>query len=133
MDRSALPAPEELRPADRPVVAPRSQLEEQLAGLWKDVLGLKHVGIHDNFFDLGGHSLILMRLHERIRESLGSNLSIVDIFARPTIGELATFLSIGDGGGNFSEADARARKQREILKRKKQTAAQAKSKPHGSA
>ncbi|WP_052376143.1 non-ribosomal peptide synthetase [Chondromyces apiculatus] len=133
VNRSALPAPEEYRPADKPVVAPRSQLEEQLAALWKDVLGLKHVGVHDNFFDLGGHSLILMRLHERIRETLSVSLSIVDIFARPTIGELATFLASGDGGGNFAEADARARKQREILKRKKLTAAQAKSKPHGSA
>ena len=133
VDRRALPAPQDSRPAGAPVVAPRSLLEERLAALWQDVLGVERVGVHDNFFDLGGHSLLLMRLHERVRESLGSGLSIIDLFARPTINDLAAFLASGGGESNLADVDTRARKQRDILKRKKQAAAQAKSKPHGSA
>jgi acyl-coenzyme A synthetase/AMP-(fatty) acid ligase/aryl carrier-like protein len=132
VDRGALPAPADVRADGAPVVAPRSVLEERLAALWQDVLGLSRVGVHDNFFDLGGHSLLLMRLHERIRESFSRDVSIIDIFARPTINDLASFLASGGGESDLSDADARARKQREILKRKKQAAAQAKSKPHGS-
>jgi acyl-CoA synthetase (AMP-forming)/AMP-acid ligase II len=132
VDRRSLPAPEEVRAADAPVVAPRSQLEERLAAIWQDILGLARVSVHDNFFDLGGHSLLLMRLHERIRDSFGTNLTIIDIFARPTINDLAAFLSSSGSESDLSEADARARKQRETLKRKKQAAA-AKSKQHGSA
>ncbi|WP_437669410.1 amino acid adenylation domain-containing protein [Sorangium sp. So ce131] len=134
VDREALPAPDELRPAGAPIVAPRGSLEERLAALWQDVLGLERVSVHDNFFDLGGHSLLLMRLHERIRDAFGSDLSIVDLFARPTITALAAFLASGGGAGGerneISEADARAMKQREILKRKKLAA---KSRQHGSA
>jgi hypothetical protein len=87
--------------------------------------------VHDNFFDLGGHSLLLVRLHERVRESFGSDLSLVDIFARPTVTDLAAFLASSSGrGSELSAADARALKQREILKRKKQAA---KSRQNGSA
>ncbi|WP_438036960.1 amino acid adenylation domain-containing protein [Sorangium sp. So ce204] len=131
VDRRALPAPVELRPESAPMVAPRSSLEERLTAIWQDVLGIERVSVQDNFFDLGGHSLLLMRLHERVRESFGSDLSIVDLFARPTVTDLAAFLASGSGGGSdLSEADARALKQREILKRKKQAA---KSRQNGSA
>jgi aryl carrier-like protein len=154
VDHRALPAPEDARPATAPVVAPRSELEERLAALWEEVLDVRPVGVHDNFFDLGGHSLLLMRVHERIRDALGMQVSIVDLFARPTIGDLAAFLydrardsgpgRISDAGedpslvdpsggeGALSQADERARKQRESLKRKKQ-AAQAKRNQHGPA
>ncbi|MGK4005258.1 amino acid adenylation domain-containing protein [Sorangium sp. So ce1036] len=137
-----------LRSEDAPAVAPRSPLEERLIAIWQDVLGIDRVSVHDNFFDLGGHSLLLTRLHERVRESFGSDLSITDLFARPTVIDLAAFLASssrdgesgggdgggsggGDGGGSeLSEADARALKQRAILKRKKQVA---KSRQNGSA
>ncbi|XXY19116.1 amino acid adenylation domain-containing protein [Sorangium sp. So ce216] len=133
VDRRALPVPGELRAESAPMVAPRSSHEERLTAIWQDVLGLERVSVQDNFFDLGGHSLLLMRLHERVRESFGSDLSIVDLFARPTITDLAAFLASGSGSGggsDLSEADARALKQREILKRKKQAA---KSRQNGSA
>ncbi|WP_437978877.1 amino acid adenylation domain-containing protein [Sorangium sp. So ce295] len=131
VDRRALPAPGELRPESAPMVAPRSSLEERLIAIWQDVLGIERVSVHDNFFDLGGHSLLLVRLHERVRESFGSDLSLVDIFARPTVTDLAAFLASSSGrGSELSAADARALKQREILKRKKQAA---KSRQNGSA
>jgi aryl carrier-like protein len=133
VDRRALPMPDDARLTRTEIVAPRSQLEERLAALWRDVLGLARVGVYDNFFDLGGHSLLLMRLHERIRESFDRDVSIIDLFARPTINDLAAFLASGGDESDLSDADARARKQREILKRKKQAAARAKSKPRGSA
>lgn len=129
-DRRGPPAPVELRPEGAPVAASRGSLEQRLIALWQDVLGVEGVGVHDNFFDLGGHSLLLVRLHERVRESFGSDVAIVDLFARPTVAELAAFLARQSGrGSDLSEADARALKQREILKRKKQAA---KSRQNGS-
>lgn len=133
VDRRALPVPDEVRPAAGPVVAPRSDVEQRLASIWQDLLGIPRVGVHDNFFDLGGHSLLLMRLHERIRDAFSSDLTMIDIFARPTISDLAMFLSSDRREDDLSAADARARKQRETLKRKKQAAAQAKSKQYGPA
>lgn len=133
VDRRALPVPDEARPAAGPVVAPRSDVERRLASIWQDLLGIPRVGVHDNFFDLGGHSLLLMRLHERIRDAFSSDLTMIDIFARPTISDLAMFLSSDRREDDLSAADARARKQRETLKRKKLAAAQAKSKQYGPA
>ena len=133
VDRQALPAPEEIRPAATTAVAPRSVLEERIAALWQEVLGLERVGIYDNFFDLGGHSLLLMRFHDRVREQFRPDITILDLLVRPTISDIAAFLSSGGCESDLSGVDTRARKQREILKRKKQAAAQAKGKPHGSA
>jgi amino acid adenylation domain-containing protein len=67
VDRRALPAPDGRRPVlDTPFVAPRTPVEEQVAGIWEGVLGLTRVGIHDNFFELGGHSLLATQMIARI-------------------------------------------------------------------
>jgi acyl carrier protein len=68
-------------------------LEQSIAAAWKEVLKVDQVGVHDNFFDLGGHSLLLVRLHMKLRESFGSSLTITDLFRFPTVGALAAHLS----------------------------------------
>ncbi|HSF40732.1 MAG TPA: amino acid adenylation domain-containing protein, partial [Thermoanaerobaculia bacterium] len=90
VDRQALPSPEPNRTeGDRPFVAPRSPAEESLAALWAELLGVPGVGVHDDFFALGGHSLAAARLVGRIRTSLGVELPVRSVFAHPTLEALA--------------------------------------------
>jgi amino acid adenylation domain-containing protein len=75
-----------------PYAEPRSGLEKRLAGFWREVLKVERVGLHDNFFDIGGHSLVLIQLHSKLREELKLELSAVDLFKYPTIASLAEYL-----------------------------------------
>ncbi|QQZ16549.1 non-ribosomal peptide synthetase [Rhodococcus sp. 21391] len=86
LDRKALPAPEFIGGVFR---APRSPVEETLASLYGDVLGLPRVGIDDSFFDLGGHSLSATRLVGLIRNALGVEVPIRVVFESPSVAELA--------------------------------------------
>ncbi len=88
IDRAALPEPVWRSGEDREI-APE---EQQLAELWAEVLGLPAVGAHDNFFALGGHSLTAARLIARIRAVLGADVTLRDLFAAPTVAELAPLI-----------------------------------------
>ena len=90
LDRGALPMPGWERP-DRSAKAlpPRTPLEEIIAALWCDELGHERVGIHDNFFDLGGHSLKAVVLVARLQARFGVELPVRTIFDRPTVAVLA--------------------------------------------
>jgi len=70
-------------------VAPRTETEKTLAGIWEDILKVKQVGIHDNFFDLGGHSLLATQMISRIRSSFSAELPFRRLFEEPTVAELA--------------------------------------------
>ncbi|HJX28063.1 MAG TPA: amino acid adenylation domain-containing protein, partial [Thermoanaerobaculia bacterium] len=88
VDRRALPNPER-EPAAADLSAPRTPLEELLAGIWAEVLGQERVGIHDSFFDLGGHSLLATRVISRLRGVLGIELPVRTLFEQPTVAALA--------------------------------------------
>ncbi len=89
LDRSALPDPAAASPAAGPYVAPRGPLEERLAAIFAEVLGVAQVGAEDGFFTLGGHSLLATRALGRIRSAFGCELAIADLFAAPTVAALA--------------------------------------------
>jgi amino acid adenylation domain-containing protein len=94
LDRAALPQPEAGRAANAaPAVAPRTESERSIAAVWREVLGCHEVGIHDNFFDLGGHSLLLVQAHARLQAWAGPQLSLLDLFQHPTIHSLAEHLA----------------------------------------
>lgn len=90
VDRKALPAPEHARPElERAFVAPRTPVEEMLAGIWSVVLATDQVGRHDNFFELGGHSLLATQAVSRLRKAFQVELPLRALFEAPTIAALA--------------------------------------------
>jgi acyl-coenzyme A synthetase/AMP-(fatty) acid ligase len=94
LDRKALPEPDGAsREAVEPYVAPRSELESLIAGIWREVLEVERVGVHDNFFNLGGHSLLMIRVNSRLRETLRAELPVIEMFKYPTVSALAEHLS----------------------------------------
>jgi amino acid adenylation domain-containing protein len=101
VDRRALPAPE--IPQGQAFAAPRTPLEEDLAGLWSRVLGVPQVGRSENFFDLGGHSLLMIELRRAVQERFGRELSMVDMFQYATVAAMAEHL-----GGEAGEVPAAA-------------------------
>jgi amino acid adenylation domain-containing protein len=121
LDRKALPAPSRVRPEmDGGFVAPRNDMERKIAALWQEVLGLEQVGVHDNFFDLGGHSLLMIRLHARLREIVPTDYSIVDLFRYPTVSSLAKSLGGDAEAPSLAVVQERMEKQRKALGKGKQ-------------
>ncbi len=121
VDRRSLPAPEVRRPdLEAGFAPPVSALERDLATIWQDVLQVSRVGLHDNFFDLGGHSLLVAQVLERVRVVLPATAcSIVDLFHYPTLHALAAFLSqpASAAPATLAPAQDRGRRQRESLAR----------------
>jgi len=95
LDRTALPTPDfaALTTSRRP----RTPTEQTLAALFAETLGLPEIGIDDDFFDLGGHSLMAARLASRIRAALDTTISIKDILGAPTVADLAALVDAGGG------------------------------------
>src|SRR6202035_1539549 len=90
VDRGALPKPDQTRPEmGKKFVAPRDELERQLAGLWEEVLNIRPIGVTDNFFELGGHSLLAVRLFALIDKRLGKRLPLAILFRGATVEGLA--------------------------------------------
>jgi natural product biosynthesis luciferase-like monooxygenase protein len=121
IDRKALPAPDRVKPrTQQTFVAPESELEATIAQAWKDRLMLETVGIDDNFFDLGGHSLLIVQIHRSLRDQLERPLSLTDLYRFPTIRSLAGFLGSDDGGATTVEkGQARAERRRESMMRRR--------------
>lgn len=94
VDRKALPGRTEFRPdLEAQYVAPRTDVEQTIAAIWQELLRVDQVGIHDNFFDLGGHSLLIVQVHSKLQATFERTLSLIDLFKYPTISALADFLT----------------------------------------
>ncbi|MEA2692845.1 MAG: hypothetical protein QOJ16_2232, partial [Acidobacteriota bacterium] len=104
-------------------VAPETALEQAIAAVWREVLQLENVSVEDNFFDLGGHSLLLIRLHGRLQEVLARELSVVDLFTYSNIRALAAHLAHREEPpAALAETRNRAQKQIEAGRRQKDLA-----------
>ena len=94
VDRKALPEPDDTRTdlADS-YAPPKNEVEQVIAGIWQEVLRVEKVGIYDNFFDCGGHSLLLIQVHSKLQKIFNNALSAIDLFKYPTISSLAEYIS----------------------------------------
>ncbi|MBN3889965.1 MAG: amino acid adenylation domain-containing protein [Nostoc sp. JL31] len=91
VDRKALPTPDTARPEDKELVAPQTTVEKQLAGIWTEVLGLKNISINDNFFGLGGDSILSLQVISKANQT-GLHLTPKQMFQYQTIAQLATVI-----------------------------------------
>jgi acyl carrier protein len=90
VDRSALPAPDLTKPGlDSEYEEPRNQVEATVADIWSQVLGLSRIGIHENFLELGGDSLFAVQVAAHVFDTYGVEMSLEQVFDRPTIAEMA--------------------------------------------
>jgi acyl carrier protein len=83
------------------LAVPQTQAEKAIAAIWQAVLGIDRVGLHDNFFDLGGHSLLMIKVHHQLQQQLALELPLVELFRYPTVRALATHI-----GQRQAESDA---------------------------
>jgi aryl carrier-like protein len=91
VDRAKLPAPErEVRAVAATPLG--SDTERMVAAVWEELLGTGHIGVHDNFFDAGGHSLLLLQMRTKLVEQSGKDIPLMEMFRKPTIRAMADFL-----------------------------------------
>jgi amino acid adenylation domain-containing protein len=119
VDRRLLPDPSAPSANRAEDVMPRTDIERDLAQIVREVLGLESVAVHITFFELGGTSVDLLRIHAKINERLGLDIRVVDLFRRPSINLLAQYLSQGDDGSALDRIEAEALKRRDARDRRR--------------
>ena len=112
VNRKALPAPEALQTPKVTYVKPENQTEQLIAEIWQKVLGKEKIGIYDNFFDLGGDSLLMIQVHNQLQTSLSQPIPIIALFHHTTVHELAKQLSQNQESKRESESSEPVGKQR---------------------
>ncbi len=132
IDRKALPAPEVSRSTSALPFSPASNdLERQIAAVWQQILHVEQVGIHDNFFDLGANSLLIMQANGALRASLGRPVSLIEMFQNPTVASLAAHLGAGEAGAAAaaSAGQDRGLNRRDAMQRRREQLANARQPP----
>ncbi|MBM3962932.1 MAG: non-ribosomal peptide synthetase, partial [Planctomycetes bacterium] len=118
VDRKALPAPEAVAAGPRAVVAAGDDVESAILAIWREALGTEAVGVEDNFFDSGGHSILAVRVHRAIVQKLGVELAVTDLFRFPTIRALARHVQAGAAAPTAAQVAAERARQRRNLSRR---------------
>jgi acyl-CoA synthetase (AMP-forming)/AMP-acid ligase II/acyl carrier protein len=118
LDRKALQALKPKPPvAAVASVSAESDLEKQIADFWCQTLKLDRVGVEDNFFDLGGHSLLVVQLHKKIRESVDQPVSLTDLYQFPTVRSLAQHMEGGSASSSPTKGAQRGERRRAMRRR----------------
>ena len=115
VDRKALPEP--ALASELAYEAPQGHVAQTIAGVWSEVLQVAQVGLHDNFFDLGGHSLLLIRAHRLLEDRLQAAIPVVNLFKYPTIESLAQWMAQGPARAASSATAAAASDDRALRQR----------------
>jgi amino acid adenylation domain-containing protein len=113
VDRRTLPLPEVVAQTDVTYVMPQTEAERRIAEIWQALLQVDRVGIHDNFFDLGGHSLLLIQVQARLQELFAETIPIVELFKYPSIHALAQHFSQSQSSVNAQQAQQRIQQRRD--------------------
>jgi len=120
IDRSALPPPRILATSETSSEGPVTKLEQVIARLWQDVLRVPSVGLDDNFFDLGGDSLLLIAVHAKLQKEVPTAIQITDLFEFPTIRGLTRHLNGNEAERSLPEVNTQAQKQRAVFAEQRQ-------------
>jgi acyl carrier protein len=107
VDRRAFPAPwDTAQEPSLTFVSPRAGIESAIADVWRSILRVERVGVDDNFFDLGGHSLLVVQMQSKLRERFQCELSLMELFRRPTVGAIAEYLSANGAAASLADDTA---------------------------
>ena len=106
VDKKCLPEPDEFSYDSNKYVMPKNAIEQQLVDIWQDVLELPRVSVNDDFFDLGGHSLLVTQVVARIREEMQIDISLRTLFEATTIATIAEIISVVMPHPNASAFDS---------------------------
>jgi aryl carrier-like protein len=120
VNRQALIDSEVAQPQREIFVPPRNEMERQLAQIIQEVIEVERVGVHDNFFDLGANSLQLVQVHTRLREFLGKDIQVVDLFRYPTIDAFLKALEGSDEQQSLEQAQDRSAIRREAMRHRRE-------------
>ncbi|MEQ8973602.1 MAG: amino acid adenylation domain-containing protein [Coleofasciculus sp. C1-SOL-03] len=114
VDRKALPVPENINPQESAAsVMPQTESEQLIARVWQEILQLEKVGIHDNFFDLGGNSILMIKTQVKMQDLWEQEIPIVEMFKHPTIHSFAKYLSQEETTNtSIQQGNERARSRR---------------------
>jgi natural product biosynthesis luciferase-like monooxygenase protein len=116
IDRKQLPSPHGLSQAVMAdYVAPENELQEIIVSVWQETLQIDKIGVNDNFFDLGGHSLLIVRVHQQLKEKVDKPISLTDLYRFPTIRSLTEFLNNDDVNASLKQSSDRAQRRRERM------------------
>jgi pyochelin synthetase len=120
VNRQALPAPEALHSAlETAYVPPRTDVERTIVAIWQEALQREKVGVHDNFFDLGGNSLLMVQVHNRLRQVFQRETLLVHMFEHPTVSALAGYLSQSqEQPSALQQSAARGAARRDFISRR---------------
>ncbi|HEB52488.1 MAG TPA: hypothetical protein ENI87_04440, partial [bacterium] len=119
VDRKALPPPDAVTAAPRQRTAAADETEDAILQIWQQALGTDDVGVEDNFFDSGGHSILAVKVHREVVQRLGVELQVTDLFRFPTVRSLARHMQVGASTPTAAQqAMERARQRRNLLRRR---------------
>jgi acyl carrier protein len=122
LNRRALPSPEELlAQPEAAYVPPENDLEQTIAAVWQEAFNVERVSIHSNFFDLGGNSLMLAKVHSKLRAALHRDIRIVDLFQHSTIHSLAKYLDETEATPVIDAGREQADLRKKLMKRRRST------------
>jgi hypothetical protein len=122
VDKRALPSPDgQSNEAQASYVEPRTEMERSIAAIWRELLNVEKVGLHDNFFEIGGYSLLVIQVQSRVREIHNKDLSTIELFQYPTVYMLAKFLNQDEPEQQpAQQSQDRAKIRREALEQRNQ-------------
>jgi acyl carrier protein len=131
VDRRALPKVEGLRAElETAFVAPQTESERTIAAIWQEVLGIKKVGMQDNFFDLGGNSLLLAQVRSKLQTMLKRDIALLELFEYPTVSSLVEHLNPGQSALSSPQRNlGRPEVRRESMRRQQQIRQQRRTMP----
>ena len=116
LDRKQLPLPQDAgQPSGAEYEAPKDELQQIIVNVWQQTLNLEKVGVKDNFFDLGGHSLLIIRVHQQLKAQVEQPISLTDLYRFPTIASLTDFLNSSQDNESLKKSSDRASRRRERM------------------